>query len=563
MKKNRNKSMSKKILILVAISLLVTFAIIDFVMGKVIRDEVLDQWKTDNAKLVQVYAELMQEKGCTTAEEYQEFIEQVNQENNFNYVLYMKDVDGTVTSIAHSNHDRIGIELDDAGSIAAARDGESYVGYFTDPVSHGLTLDVLTPIYSQTGTLEGALNIGVPIDMKTMNQILSSSIIKVTIICIIFSILLLAILGISIYYIVIKPLHLLKRDFEKMSQYDLTTEKDDKLTAYCKRRDEIGVISNGFLQMKESLRNMVSTIMQVSENLLAQSVGLSDSCKQAYESGNQLNSTVNDVAQAATVQAQQAEEGEDQVGNLNQLIENVEQNVQSFMKATENANKMKADGISSLKQLVVLNDKNNKNTKMVQKVIYETNQQSERIKESSDQIREIASQTNLLALNASIESARAGEAGRGFAVVATEIGNLAQQTNELTSQIESIISDLMEKTSEAVMMIGSMEESSEQQTQGVSVTKEKFDYIAEIIQKMEIEGGMLHNSTESMKQKKEKMVNIISGLSAITQENAACMESAASLVNVQTETIEKVSYSSKDVAELAETLKKEIEKFRL
>lgn len=80
----------------------------------------------------------------------------------------------------------------------------------------------------------------------------------------------------------------------------------------------------------------------------------------------------------------------------------------------------------------------------------------EEIRDTTENITQIASQTNLLALNASIEAARAGDAGRGFAVVADEINSLASNTKVLVGQINGTMAKVEARENKLLESFDSM-----------------------------------------------------------------------------------------------------------
>ena len=556
-------SVTKKLVPVIIIILAIVFVINNYVATRMLKNEVKDQWMQDDYKLVQAYAEELVNLGYDSVEEYQKFVDDIASEGTYNYVVYMQNVDGKVVAVAHSNPDRIGIVLEDTGSVTAVNEGQPYMGYYQDPTSGKETIDLLVPVKDADGTQNGAINIGVPSDDATLSGILTATIGKLTLASTLLAVIVIVLLIIGIRLMLLKPIGTLAPEIERMAQYNLTMANRPLVEHYAAHNDEIGVISTSFLKMQENLVTMIKNIHEVAEHLNAESQELSGICTEVNDSSTQLSKTVEDVAEGATTQAQQTSEGSVQVGKLSDLIEVVEENMKRLFEATGSVETIEKQGVDVLDVLVEKTSANNDNSRQVHMVMEETSKQADRIKNASDQIRGIASQTNLLALNASIEAARAGEAGKGFAVVATEIGNLAQETNTLTNQIEEIIHDLLDKMKEAVDNIAAMEHTTEEQSESVEQTRQKFEEITKTILQMEEKCTYLADSTKEMKESRKSIVDVINDLSALSEENAACMEEASASVNLQSSSIEKVSSSSQDVAALAETLNAEITRFTI
>ena len=159
------------------------------------------------------------------------------------------------------------------------------MGYYTDDLTGVRTLDVLTPVYKD-GILDGAFNIGTPVDQKTLSAIVSGATIKLTLLAVGFSTVLLILLSVIIYKLILKPIGQLAVGIDRLTNYDLTKSENDPVEKLAARKDEIGAISKGFAHMRSSIVNLVLEIKGVTDELTDQSDALSRVSRDVAEMGN-------------------------------------------------------------------------------------------------------------------------------------------------------------------------------------------------------------------------------------------------------------------------------------
>ena len=162
-------------------------------------------------------------------------------------------------------------------------------------------------------------------------------------------------------------------------------------------------------------------------------------------------------------------------------------------------------------------------------------QASEKIKDITKIIEDIAFQTNILALNASVEAARAGDQGKGFAVVASEVRNLAQTTQASVKDITELVDNTSQKIDTATQTAKQSQEIFVDLQNKVSDTSKLMETITS--NALEQESGTNQISVE------------VNNMESATTQNAALAENSNEI--------------SKSLVEKAEFLERSIEFFKI
>ena len=324
---------------------------------------------------------------------------------------------------------------------------------------------------------------------------------------------------------------------------------------------EFGQVGESLDTLQDELTDAIGAIYNTSKSL-GEAVETVDRLSgESSDSADQITNVIDQIATTAQTMAENVQDANSAMIKMSQSIENITKNSQM---AAEKAERMKANNTEAMKNMRNVSESNERSVDAIANIARQAescNEAVEHIKNAADTIANIAGQTNLLALNASIEAARAGESGRGFAVVADNIRDLAEQSNKSAGEIAQSVHDVVSRVQDCVDMALSAQK----------LMEEQKSLVENVAAGMEVLGGEVNEVADGidavsgdariLDTEKESVLQSITDLSAISEENAASAEEvSASVIDVATG-IEGTKGESSQMKGMADQLSEKISFF--
>ena len=345
-----------------------------------------------------------------------------------------------------------------------------------------------------------------------------------------------------------------------LSNGDLTAAVESKAM---RRNDELGDMAKGVAVLMNQLLEVVNHIRTSSEQLLKSGTDLSNMATQTSSTADDISKAIEEISQGAVSQADEIERASHEVDTMGQLIGHIADNVAELDQGTQEIKGSSDRSIDIIRDLTESNDRSMEAVRHISRQVNATNESALKIRAAVDLITSIAEETNLLSLNASIEAARAGEQGRGFAVVAGQIQKLAEQSNESAGSIADIIGELLKDSENSVQVMEEVQKIMNEQQEKLQATRKQIAEVGDGISGAAQAAGMIRQQTEHCNSARANVADVISNLSAISEQNAASTEETTASMEEMNAAMNLLAESARQLQELSKSLEEDVSFFRV
>lgn len=329
------------------------------------------------------------------------------------------------------------------------------------------------------------------------------------------------------------------------------------------RKDEAGALSCNTQTLIDSLSAMIGKISNNTMTLNVSSEEMNAAAGQAGNAVGNINDDLHNMLTGAVEQTGNAQNIKNSIHNMNIHLEKTLGEVDHLSDETKAMLDARNDVDKSLNQLDASNQDVMTEVENIQKQTQQNNESVEKIIAAVSYISDIADQTNLLSLNASIEAARAGETGKGFAVVAEEIGKLANQSNEASTEISELVNLLSYNSNQTMDIMDSVQDAMNDQTKKLVETANIFKQLQEHVSHVADGVDVIRDATVQLGKETDEIGKDIKNLSDIAQRNEDTVKGTISFSDEVLGTVNSVTEMSTEVSSSANDMAGVVSHFRM
>src|SRR5215472_400745 len=296
-------------------------------------------------------------------------------------------------------------------------------------------------------------------------------------------------------------------------------------------QDVIGTVADSINQLAEETGRVLGQVTRI-----AGTVG--DASQQVRARAEAVNKTASDERQSVARMLKQLEGAVQAMASVNELAGVSNRTAGEVSKATETA-------LNTVQNTVRGMDTIRESIGEMEKRIKRLAERSQEISQIVTLINTISERTHVLSLNASMQAATAGEAGKGFAVVAEQVQRLADNSQQATLQIASLVQNIQIETADSINSVNRAidqvvrgSEMANQSGQQMRETREATVRLIELVERIALSTQEQARITDSLRQGAQ-------AIDASTRETAQQLTQQAkvteSLVGASRSLVESVS----------------------
>ena len=326
---------------------------------------------------------------------------------------------------------------------------------------------------------------------------------------------------------------------------------------------EIQTLVQATQKLQSSMSQVISGVMSDVGNLDQNMGNITDKVHSSNQAAEAIATAVDELAKGTIDMAESVQNTASQMADIGNHISEINQLATDAAQASNIVKQESNDAKNQLAQLIQANVDTIQISGDVVTGIHESSEAIENIRQAADVIAQIASQTSLLALNASIEAARAGEYGRGFSVVAGEISNLATQSDESTQEIQKVVAEIIHASEQNVLLANKIKTAVDNEKDVLAKVRNSFDVVDDKAVQSADAIMKITDKTESLNLAKEKVLDEITTLSAISEEDAAGCQETNSNMEEFTANMEEINQQAVNTQDTSRQLRESVSYFHI